>query len=249
MNDKLMNKAIFWTFIWVCSVIFMAGYNLGFSSRTVHLNEIGDFVAGAMSPLAIFWLVMVYLQQRKEMREQVEQTQKIATETRRQVAIMDKQFKKQYEPLFVSYEIAAEEIEGQFIGYIAVQNIGGVAINPKAETKSEGTIKYKFDFLLFDGTMKNLGDLGGGRYILGKAPYIGKYQKVLIKFDFYFNDKADCKNLHKFEIVYKDMLGRTYCLEAEYQFDFEISPGGLFLGQASGIEKFDVFPLPARFFL
>lgn len=133
MSDRLKNMAIVWTAIWLLLVSSMSAYNLITDSPSrLNLNELGDFVAGAMSPLAIFWLVMVYLQQRKEMQEQVAQTERIAHETQKQVTIMDEQFKKQYEPLFVCHEVAT----GAFIdsgqgmeleAKVTIENLGGIS--------------------------------------------------------------------------------------------------------------------------
>lgn len=39
------------------------------SLRTMHLNEVGDFLAGAFGPLAILWLVLGFFQQGIELRQ------------------------------------------------------------------------------------------------------------------------------------------------------------------------------------
>ena len=38
------------------------------SGWNLKLNEIGDFVAGAFGPVALFWLIVGYYQQRVELR-------------------------------------------------------------------------------------------------------------------------------------------------------------------------------------
>jgi hypothetical protein len=41
--------------------------------RQIPLNELGDFLAGAMGPIAILWLILGFLQQGDELRLQVEE--------------------------------------------------------------------------------------------------------------------------------------------------------------------------------
>lgn len=50
------------------------------------LNEWGDFFAGAVAPLALFWLVLGYLQQGEELRLNTEALHAQQAELRRQVA-------------------------------------------------------------------------------------------------------------------------------------------------------------------
>lgn len=55
------------TSIYLSSVIVMVGWRMPeFSS--LPLNELGDFLAGVFGPLAVFWLVLGYYQQGKELR-------------------------------------------------------------------------------------------------------------------------------------------------------------------------------------
>lgn len=159
MNEKPnINKEssyLFWAFTitvgWFMLIIGMAYYNYSLNSpKTVNLNELGDFFAGATSPLAIFWLVMVYLQQRKEMRAQVAQTEKIAHETQKQVEVMDLQFKKQYEPFFVCHDVKADMFtkvnqERGFRASITVENIRGIATHLSGELLGVNNQSSKFD--------------------------------------------------------------------------------------------------------
>jgi hypothetical protein len=150
-NNKQIISSPYWAITctagWVLIIVLMAGYNLWGSPNTVKLNELGDFVGGAMSPVAVFWLVMVYLQQRKEMREQVQQTENIAKETQRQVSLMDEQFMKQYEPLFVCQVVEFRNGD-KFLPRIIVDNIGGTAI--KLWGKPFGRDEKEFFFGTYD---------------------------------------------------------------------------------------------------
>ncbi|MCF6208144.1 MAG: hypothetical protein L3J61_01995, partial [Ghiorsea sp.] len=47
---------------------------------TISLNELGDFLAGAFGPLAIFWLILGFFQQGKELQQSTEALQLQAKE-------------------------------------------------------------------------------------------------------------------------------------------------------------------------
>ncbi|WP_093359949.1 hypothetical protein [Tropicimonas isoalkanivorans] len=44
----------------------------GIELKSIELNELGDFLAGIFGPLAIFWLVLGFFQQRKELKNSAE---------------------------------------------------------------------------------------------------------------------------------------------------------------------------------
>lgn len=205
-----MNRAIFWTAIWVILVVLMSGYNFWVASVKVHLNEIGDFIAGAMSPLAIFWLVMVYLQQRKEMREQVAQTEKIAQETQKQVAVMEAQFYKQQEPLFVfAYNrLRPGNIPPQ--DKIFSENVGGIATNLEWEFSDGNNRIIKLETYL-----QKISDDGSVRNLSRKeSTFIGKDQGFILSLDI-SNLEKDC--VLNFKIFYKDSIGRRYAQLRQYK--------------------------------
>lgn len=143
--NKLKGVLFLWvplavTIVWVFVVSLKVYNHLQVSPRILGLNGLGDFVAGAMSPLAIFWLVMVYLQQRKEMREQVAQTKFIAIETRKQVEVMEKDLAIQHEPLFVCHNITQVTGDGPHRANIQIINVGGVALYLNVKDHNGGTI-------------------------------------------------------------------------------------------------------------
>ena len=55
------------TLLWVSASAFFFGLNLQ-SSKPMSPNEIGDFLAGFFSPIALMWLVFGYFQQGEELR-------------------------------------------------------------------------------------------------------------------------------------------------------------------------------------
>ena len=82
-------------------ISFWCGYYLSRAPETsLHLNELGDFLAGVMSPLALFWLVIGYFQQGEELKLNTEALQDQQEELRRQAKAIEEQvehFQKQAE--------------------------------------------------------------------------------------------------------------------------------------------------------
>ena len=218
-DDKKENKyplRAYWvTIIYVLLIVISAIFNNWFEfQKPLNLNEFGDFMAGTMSPLAIFWLVMVYMQKRKEMREQVEQTKVIADETKKQVAVMDKQFKKQYEPFFSCVEVkSGGTIDGSggiyMEGIILAENFSSVALHLNGELLGVSD----------DESLFSIDVLGEGRNpIRGTPDRIEKGEIARIKFYIPINNKNDFENYHQFKISYGDLLGRYIELEGEFKF-------------------------------
>lgn len=67
-----MNKfGIITTIIYTGVVIYIRWDSLP-TLKTIPLNEFGDFFAGVFGPIALFWLILGYLQQGKELRQSSE---------------------------------------------------------------------------------------------------------------------------------------------------------------------------------
>ena len=71
--------------IWCLGFVALLFYKRN-TLGSLTLNEWGDFFAGAMAPLALFWLVMGYLQQGEELRLNTDALRAQQEELRRQVA-------------------------------------------------------------------------------------------------------------------------------------------------------------------
>jgi len=68
MRDKKFAIGIGITLIWIGAGIWLAITQ----ERPTKLNEWGDFIAGFSAPLAFFWLVLGYLQQGEELKNNTE---------------------------------------------------------------------------------------------------------------------------------------------------------------------------------
>ena len=81
MTDKIEKNGLGWkmwlgigaSFVYACGAVFILAMNLYYSppSPPLGLNEIGDYLAGAFSPLAFLWLVIGYLMQNRELKTQI----------------------------------------------------------------------------------------------------------------------------------------------------------------------------------
>lgn len=74
-SEKLAERGLKFTKIYLVGLfggLPVAGYFGIIEFHQLKLNEVGDFLAGAFGPLAIFWLVLGFFQQGKELRNSVE---------------------------------------------------------------------------------------------------------------------------------------------------------------------------------
>jgi hypothetical protein len=134
-----MNKFIRWrpviTVIWV-AVIAIILWNDQNAQKHMSLNAVGDFLAGTMSPLAMFWLVIAYYQQnedleltREEMRCQSGETRELVSVTSRQASIMQNEFQIKHDPIFVCETPTTSTGASKYSVGIKIVNVGGKAIN------------------------------------------------------------------------------------------------------------------------
>jgi len=78
LSDASQNRLASWGLraTWIYLIILFGGIpvlgNLGaIELSPVSLNELGDFLAGAFGPLAIFWIVLGFFQQGRELKNSV----------------------------------------------------------------------------------------------------------------------------------------------------------------------------------
>ncbi|QNV68338.1 hypothetical protein F7661_22810 [Pseudomonas sp. CFA] len=102
--------------------------------RTMNLNEVGDFLAGAFGPLAILWLVLGFFQQGIELRQGTDALRMQAKELNNSVAQQYEMVKAQKASL-VNYERTLEPFlhlavgdagwrEGNFYVSLNISNAG-----------------------------------------------------------------------------------------------------------------------------
>ncbi len=67
--------------------------------QTMDLNEFGDFLAGVFGPLTLFWLILGYIQQQKELSQNTEALQQQALELKNTVEQHKELVKAAYEQI------------------------------------------------------------------------------------------------------------------------------------------------------
>jgi hypothetical protein len=126
---------------------------------TMPLNEFGDFFAGVLGPLMLFWLILGYIQQQKELRQNtaalelqadelknsVEQHKEIVKATKEQVqadlkALEMKQIRalREASPSFSIVSFCWSSRHGEKINYeIGINNVGRAASDVSFSTDPE----------------------------------------------------------------------------------------------------------------
>ena len=72
------------TFVYIVLIIVSRLSSLS-DLQVIPLNEFGDFLAGVFGPLMLFWLILGYIQQQKELRQNTKALQLQADELKRSV--------------------------------------------------------------------------------------------------------------------------------------------------------------------
>jgi len=193
----------------VVFLIALVNWLMGSSSR-VNLNELGDFFAGAMSPLAIFWIVMVYRQQRQEMRE-------ISKSAKEQVEVMQKQLNSSYRPLLFCFNYnysPADETKGTC--GLTIHNAGGLAMDMRVELMDRVSSGSQ-DTVFFQRTVERPPEQNKeGRWKLDKVSktetvYIDKGERLTILIFM-----EDSSRRPAFTVYFKDTLDEKYTWTGKY---------------------------------
>ncbi|WP_228152938.1 MULTISPECIES: hypothetical protein [unclassified Acinetobacter] len=146
MNKKSLNWGMGITVVWL-AIIFIFWF-FGDLKSPISLNELGDFLAGIVAPIAFLWLILGYVQQGKQLeqnsksiRQQSESLQLQIEEFRKMVEIQVQQVEyrnQSAKPLFSfksgscirKYELNEED--DYFDIYLSMCNLGkGDAYNIK----------------------------------------------------------------------------------------------------------------------
>lgn len=138
------------TFLYL--VVFFIGVEGRLSQiKTMELNNLGDFFAGAFGPLAILWLILGYLQQGRELRQNTEALRLQAKELEHAV-------KAQKEIA----EISRDKFEHELIAFREEQFLKNESLKPKfVITEVISTLeplREKNDFFMIEVSLKNMGN-------------------------------------------------------------------------------------------
>ncbi|EGR0072775.1 hypothetical protein ACWOKL_004255 [Vibrio vulnificus] len=80
----MTNFGIFITVIYAVVILYLK-WPIGSELKALKLNELGDFLAGVFGPLTLFWLILGYVQQQKELKQNTKALELQADELRKSV--------------------------------------------------------------------------------------------------------------------------------------------------------------------
>lgn len=124
MHKKLEFWGVVGTAIYLLVIVLTVAFKFPDFVK-LHLNELGDFLAGAFGPIAFLWLVLGFLQQGRELKLSSDALRLQADELRNSVAqqtIMAQAAMLQIESQRAALKIQQEEVERSFSPLLRFQH-------------------------------------------------------------------------------------------------------------------------------
>ncbi len=197
MNNKILYVI---TAVWV--LFFIGIYALGLFERPTTFNELGDFLAGLLAPVALFWIIAGYNQQSKALKISMDslniqntlmkrnQTKlepfiKVETNLIEPFIMIDQVNDETEKVLSFSFKLEAEKNDAREIEIFDINGIMNI------ERKNELKRDEEFEFYISSDEFKRNIFFKDGKNLEFKI----RYQSILgdVKEDFY-----------KFKIIEKD---------------------------------------------
>ncbi|MBF7686433.1 hypothetical protein I2F17_11440 [Acinetobacter sp. B10A] len=195
------------TTIWIITVIVVPIFCSSIEKPS-KLNEWGDYLAGAFSPLAFFWLVMGYLQQGKELQQNTKALELQAQELKNSVAEQVKQneaYERELLKKRISIEPKLEIYDAGYIYDIIDDNANGYFFEGNKLSfmiKNHGQIAKDIE-IVGEDVRKKLFKLESGEDCSILFFYEGKQEEK-------FNETLRNKLPLEFSLSYSDLMGYKY---------------------------------------
>lgn len=213
-SRRLMIGALLASAVYVGILVWL-GWGSWCQLRSKELNEVGDFLAGAFSPLAFFWLVVGYFQQGHELNQNTKALRLQHDELKESVAQAKQMVQINREELDALKEDrtkadAATDL-ATWVGLTYVRNREGGESTNGVQIRRAITVEfvnYGSDALeiyaQYTGGNARLPDsnLGFVRH--------GESLKVTAVHDGSAPDSFETETFVEFELTYRDRLGRRY---------------------------------------
>jgi len=158
MNRTLTIAGFILSFGYLAAVVYLFGWEFA-QIRNLKPNEVGDFLTGVFGPLAIIWLILGFLQQGIELRQntealtlQVEELHNSAREQRALVSTTREQLKAEREHL----ELKRQEFEQTLVPRFLFTGLGST-------TRPSG-VTYQVH-------IRNVGAIGSYVQLLATPPF------------------------------------------------------------------------------
>lgn len=134
-GSKLRKRGIVATAIYMALVIAISVCRRSEFSG-MQLNAIGDFIAGILSPLALFWLVLGFIQQGMELQQNTTALRQQAGELKNSVEQQKQLVVAAQEQLKIEKDLLQERVKP----YFRFQSASG-------SWQNDGTIEYQFQVI------------------------------------------------------------------------------------------------------
>lgn len=110
-----MRAGVLVTLLWALCVFYIMLYvdRPGYIfPLNLSLNEIGDFLAGVVAPVAFFWLIMGYFLQARELRQQINEFQKQTENTARSLRVLEQKEARHVRSIQAQFYVKNIEVVG-----------------------------------------------------------------------------------------------------------------------------------------
>ena len=137
----------------------------------VEVNEIGDFVAGAVAPLAFFWFILAYFQQSEEIKANTAALRTQRDEMERQVEAMA----EQTAALARTADTLLEHTRPYVICYIRTEGIEIEAVLENIGSRPAQHVR-----LTFDPPLQELSDTRFSQAPVEHQPFLAPGQRIMV---------------------------------------------------------------------
>lgn len=210
MRNRLFVSGVILSVLYLGTLLWFLGDKIpGLAGKD--LNEVGDFLAGAFSPLAFLWLVLGFLQQGRELKQGTDALLLQASELRCSV----EQQKRMAES-------AAEQLAAQRNSPMAEsqrheeQFQARIIFKPKHVTRVSGLVTRYFSMINLGNDAIHL-TMATGSAITGSAPYTLAMLKRADEHEFPIEFSQSDSDVHvelflSYETIHGKVLLETYDL-------------------------------------
>lgn len=207
--------AFYFLFIYIGSIltyiiIFIIWY--ADRSKPMSMNEVGDFLAGAFSPIAFLFLYLGYRQNSEALRLQAKELRQSTEALQLQVAEM----KESVEQQKIMGQLQRIELEERHISVNPIFTVSGAIEVQHIHMNSEKEIDYNFKFIVINPTENDARNL---RIILGVESDFN-YEIIPKNSTRQFNSKLTSEEIEKYknkeridrliEIEFENIYGRRF---------------------------------------
>ena len=205
MNKKSLNWGMGITVVWL-AIIFIFWF-FGDLKSPISLNELGDFLAGIFAPVAFLWLVLGYVQQGKQLEQNIKALEQQEQALQLQIDEMKESIKQQKNVVLLLNR-EREEAKSKVRPKIQISNglcqlVENEILQFNINIENTGVGEALEIIVKCDSVQKNLSKL-----TIDRTQVIQIEVPIKEEFNWYFKTLE-----YNLEFEYRDILGNSYYLE------------------------------------